>query len=345
MKALIIMSGLTVGIFMGLYPSINKPKPLIWKLFAALLMTGLIFLALLPPTAASLYEADFISANTGKFEGKIYVSFDIPDQINEKENKILIVARDAKNESRKTQVAFSDENLPEEIKAGNRLIINTKYNTEEKYFEYISTEYVNPIITLPYIIQFEERIRIMNFHVPVAWVSVLAYLISMIYSIQYLKHRNLEYDIKASSAASLGTIFCILATVTGMIWAKFNWGAFWNWDPRQTSIFILLLIYGAYFALRSAISGVEQRARLSSAYSILAFITVPFFIFVIPRITAGLHPGSGEEETIGPVLSSQSEMLNATMQYTFGLGLAAFTIIFFWMYNLTVRYRKLENRL
>src|ERR1043166_1407244 len=143
---------------------------------------------------------------------------------------------------------------------------------------------------IPYIPALGDKARVLYFHVPTAWVTVIAFLISMVYSVMYLRKKEMSYDYKASAAAGLGFLFCILATVTGAVWAKFNWGTFWNWDPRQTSIFMLLLIYGAYFAFRNAIDHEETRARLASVYSILAFVTVPFFIFILPRITSSLHP-------------------------------------------------------
>ena len=125
----------------------------------------------------------------------------------------------------------------------------------------------------------------------------------MYYGIRYLRKRDITDDIRSSSAAGLGLLFCILATVTGAVWAKFNWGSFWNWDPRETSIFVLLLIYGAYFSLRSAIEVEEKRATLSSVYSIIAAVTVPFFVFIMPRIMTGLHPGAaGDPDGAGPVI-------------------------------------------
>ena len=96
-------------------------------------------------------------------------------------------------------------------------------------------------INIPKIGILGDKARIIFLHVPTAWLSVLAFLLSMIYSIQYLKKRDIIYDIKAVSAAEIGFLFSILATVTGSIWAKFSWGSFWNWDPRETSIFILLI--------------------------------------------------------------------------------------------------------
>src|SRR5207249_6979043 len=65
---------------------------------------------------------------------------------------------------------------------------------------------------------------------------------------------------------------------------KAMWGSYWNWDPRETSIFFVLLLYGAYLALRTAIEPAERRARLSAIYSAVAFVAVPFLMFVVPRI-------------------------------------------------------------
>ncbi|MBS4028490.1 MAG: cytochrome c biogenesis protein CcsA [Ignavibacteriales bacterium] len=192
----------------------------------------------------------------------------------------------------------------------------------------------------PIIPGLEEKARNIFFHVPMAWVSVIAFLTSLVFSVQYLRTRDYQNDIKSVSAAGLGFVFCVLATVTGAIWAKFNWGAFWNWDPRQTSIFILLLIYGAYFALRSAIDNEEKRAQLSAAYSIIAGITVPFFIFVMPRMMSGLHPGSaGDAQGKGPLFESKGIAPN--MRVLFYLSGLCFAALFFWMWNLRVRVETL----
>jgi heme exporter protein C len=188
---------------------------------------------------------------------------------------------------------------------------------------------------LPIIPGLEERARIIFFHVPTAWLSALAFIASMIYGIKYLHKRQAEDDIKSSSAAGLGFLFCFLATVTGAIWAKFSWGTFWNWDPRETSIFVLLLIYGAYFALRSAIDVEEKRATLSAVYAIIAAATMPFFLFIMPRILASLHPE--------PLLNAQGKVhMNPTMLIVFLASLAGFTGLFFWMWNLHVRTQRID---
>jgi len=186
----------------------------------------------------------------------------------------------------------------------------------------------------PVIPGLEEKAKIIFFHVPTAWLTVIAFFMALIYSIRYLRKKNPDEDAKAYAAAQIGIIFCVLATITGSIWAKFSWGSFWHWDPRETSIFILLLIYGAFFALRSAVEQEDKRATLSSVYLIISFLTVPFFIFIMPRIMTGLHPGSADDTNSGPVVDFK---MNANMMLVFYLSLAAFTILYFWMWKLNYK--------
>jgi heme exporter protein C len=186
----------------------------------------------------------------------------------------------------------------------------------------------------PVIPGLEEKARILFFHVPTAWLSVVAFISCMVYGVRYLRRRNPDDDIRSASAAGLGFLFCLLATVTGAVWAKFSWGAYWNWDPRQTSIFILLLIYGAYFALRSAVDAEEKRAVLSAAYGIIAAVTMPFFMFIMPRMLASQHPE--------PLLNTQGKVhMNAAMLTVFLASLAGFTGLYYWLWSVHVRTHRL----
>lgn len=193
----------------------------------------------------------------------------------------------------------------------------------------------------PLIPGLEENAKIIFFHVPTSWVSVIAFFMSTVFSIMYLRKKRLVDDHKAYTAAQLGMIFTILATVTGAIWAKFAWGAFWSWDPRQTSIFALMLIYGAYFALRSAIEDDEKRAKLSSVYSIISFITVPFFVFIMPRIMRGLHPGSADDNHAGPVVNFK---MDQNMLLIFYISLFGFTVLYYWMWSVGHRSLTLKEK-
>lgn len=181
-----------------------------------------------------------------------------------------------------------------------------------------------------------ETSRIMFYHVSQAWVATLAFFLSMITSCIYLSKRRLSADLMALSAAELGFIFCILATITGSIFAKVTWGSFWNWDPRETSIVILLMIYGAYFALRSAVPDPERKRIFAGVYAILAFVTVPFLIFIVPRITVSLHPAN----TMNPL----KPQLDSQFLFVFLGSLSAFTGLFFWMFNLKFRFLKIQEQ-
>lgn len=175
--------------------------------------------------------------------------------------------------------------------------------------------------------QLGEVSRVFYFHIPVAWVTILAYFIAMWQSALYLRTKELVCDLKASTSAGLGTLFCILATITGSVFAKVTWGSFWNWDPRETSILILLLIYGAYFALRSAVRESERKAALSGVYSIFAFPPAVFLVFVVPRIYQSLHPTDSVVDASGAV------QMPAPILLTFLASLVAFTLLFVWIYR------------
>jgi heme exporter protein C len=146
-------------------------------------------------------------------------------------------------------------------------------------------------LVVPQYVGLGEAGRIIIMHVPTAWVTSIAFTVSAVYSARYLWRRRGPDDANAVAAAEVGFMFCILATVTGAIFARIVWGVFWNWDPRETSILVLLLIYAAYFALRSAIDDVARQRRLAAAYNLFAAVTMPFLLFVAPRVAEStLHP-------------------------------------------------------
>ncbi len=183
----------------------------------------------------------------------------------------------------------------------------------------------------------QETTRVLYFHIPAAWVTVLALGWSMVASALYLKTRRLAYDDHAATAAELGLLFCVGATVSGSLWAKAMWGSYWNWDPRETSIFFLLLLYVAYLALRGAVDEPAKRARLAAVYSLAAFVAVPFLMFVVPRLYDTLHPD--------PIINPRGKVdMDARIRLVFTAMLLGFTGLFVWMLNLRVRVLRLERR-
>ncbi len=345
MKAVLFLLAFAIGLFFGFYPSLHKPRPLYWRILTITILTAMIFLALFPRTAGTFSDA-IVSYRMG-VQHDIPVKVKILPETKTIENQqVSYKAIDFTGSTIEFKVLFNENRADLlQIESASSAIVQLHREGIDNTFRAGETVSLNPAITLPYIIGLEERARILYFHVPMSWIAVLAYIIAMIYAGKYLARKNIRDDITSSSAAALGTLFCLLATVTGSIWAKFNWGSFWNWDPRETSIFVLLLIYAAYFALRAAIENEERRARLSAVYAILAAVTVPFFIFILPRITEGLHPGSKGDVNIGPVLSPQAEALNPVKQIVLSLSFAGFTLVFFWMLSLQIRVKTITMKI
>jgi heme exporter protein C len=202
---------------------------------------------------------------------------------------------------------------------------------------WIAAALVAGFVWAPLVPGLGETTRVLYFHIPAAWVTVVALAWSMVHSLLYLSRRRIEYDDQAAGSAELGLLFCIVATVSGSLWAKAVWHSYWNWDPRETSIFFLLLIYGAYLALRSAVEGEERRARLSAIYSAAAFVAVPFLMFIVPRIYFSLHPD--------PIINTSGKMqMDPRIRISFLAMLLGFTALFFWMLSLRVKLVRLERR-
>ncbi len=126
-------------------------------------------------------------------------------------------------------------------------------------------------------------------HVPVAWTSYMVFAASMISAILYLWKGNEKYDKMVYAFALVGLLYSIATLVTGSMWATESWGTPWNWDPRETGVFLLFLAYIVYFALRFGISDPDRSSRISAIYAIAAYSMVPIS-YISAQIAASLHP-------------------------------------------------------
>ena len=182
-----------------------------------------------------------------------------------------------------------------------------------------------------------ESSRIVFFHVPCAWTAALAFLVAAGYSLAYLARRNPRSDAIAEAAVRLGLLFAILTLVTGSIFAKIMWGAYWNWDPRQSSYLLLIFLYAAYLFLRSSIDDPERRARIGAAYALFAAVLMPFLVFVAPRVTESLHPQT--------VINPEGKILmDGPTKTIFFAGLLGFSALFLWLLELETRMNALGRR-
>jgi heme exporter protein C len=137
-----------------------------------------------------------------------------------------------------------------------------------------------------------EAARIVALHLPLAFVAMIAAIVAGVQAGRYLARRDLRLDASSKNAAALAALFCLLTTATGAVFARVQWGAYWNWDPKQTCIAILLLIYAAYFVLRAGVDDPQKRASVGAVYILFAAVMTPMLGYVVPKYLANfsLHP-------------------------------------------------------
>ncbi|MCX6660421.1 MAG: cytochrome c biogenesis protein [Candidatus Bathyarchaeota archaeon] len=182
-----------------------------------------------------------------------------------------------------------------------------------------------------------DSYRVFFIHTPAAWVSYLAFAITFLGSILYLKTEKPMWDLYASSASLLGLLFCLVTLITGSMWAKLAWGIYWNWDPRETSTLILLLVYLAYISFRMSISDKDRKARTSAVLGILAFVSIPLSYFSAV-FWATLHP-----MPLFPINRPQLG-IEPSMLLTLAVSMIGVTLLFSWMFYLTLNmYRMTEK--
>lgn len=137
-------------------------------------------------------------------------------------------------------------------------------------------------------------------HVPAALVCYLAFFISLVASIMYLKKRTRSYDMAAEVSVIIGLVYGIVALISGAIWANAAWGLYWNWDPKQTTTLILWIAYAGYIAVKYSISDVDRRAVIGAVYNVLAFSLIPL-TFLSVTLWQSLHPRAQEITLSMPV--------------------------------------------
>jgi heme exporter protein C len=198
------------------------------------------------------------------------------------------------------------------------------------------------LLRIPKLNILEHTARNLYFHVPMWFTLMAAFFVSAYHSARLLQTGKLLHDIQAEQAALVGTFFGILGLLTGMMWARFTWyvgsGKWWNNDPKQMMAAVQLLIYGAYFVLRSGMDEPRRRARVSAVYNLFAGATVPFLLYILPRQMSSLHPGAEGNPAF-------DQITHPVMRLIFYPAIIGFIGLFYWIYNQRVRLKWMEERL
>jgi heme exporter protein C len=182
--------------------------------------------------------------------------------------------------------------------------------------------------------------KIFYFHVANAWVGMLGFIAAAVAGIIYLVKHDLKWDVVELAAVEISLVFFLIAIVTGSIWARPTWGAYWTWEPRLTTAAILEMVYIAYLLLRQGIDEPERRARFSAVYTIIGAISVPI-TFLSIRLFRTIHPvviGSNSASASG------SFDMSSKMLVTMFFAIFAFSVIFIDLFWHRIRLGQLAEK-
>ena len=182
-----------------------------------------------------------------------------------------------------------------------------------------------------------ETIRNLMLHVPMWFTMFLLMGISFAQSIRTLRLGGDEdRDLRALAAAKVGLWFGVLGLLTGSLWARFTWGAWWVDDPQLNGAFVTVMVYAGYLVLRASVQEPKLRSRLSAVYNLFGFCLLVVLLMVLPRFTESLHPGKGGN----PAFSSYD--LDSALRMVFYPAVLGWMILGTWMYSLALKLERLR---
>ncbi len=176
-----------------------------------------------------------------------------------------------------------------------------------------------------------DVMRILYVHVPAAWMTLLCFTAAVVASVGWLWKGLWGWDWLAEASTRTGLFFGTLLLGTGMLWARPTWGVWWDWDPRLTSVAVMMIAFAAVMALRSFVDDPQQRATWAAVASIIAYVDVPIVYFSV-RWWRSLHQMQSSPSTV------DSDMV-------LGLRLNSFAYLFFaiWLVVRTWRWLRISR--
>jgi heme exporter protein C len=182
----------------------------------------------------------------------------------------------------------------------------------------------------------EQSIRNLFFHVPMWMVMMVFLLISASFGIGYLRTQKLKYDRWSLAFLESSLLLGVAGCITGSFWAKATWGAYWPDDPKLKGVALGMLIYAALMVLRSAIPEQKNRAKIGAIYNIFVFPIFIAFIYVLPKLNPGLHPGSGDT-----VKFVDYNVISKDLRLVFYPAILGWGLLYGWLTELRFRHLNL----
>lgn len=195
------------------------------------------------------------------------------------------------------------------------------------------------LIPIPDIPILKESARNLFLHVPMWLTMSVCFAMGFYYSVKYLNDPELSTDRKAATATQIGLLFGICGLLTGSLWARFTWGTWWTFaEPRMNLSALGMMIYVAYFVLRTAFDNPKKRAKIAAVFNVFAATTIPFLLYIIPRQLPSLHPGAEGNPAF-------SEITAPELRYIFYPAVIGFIALAIWLIDILNRYKKVKHQI
>lgn len=197
-------------------------------------------------------------------------------------------------------------------------------------FIILATGLYSGIFLAPADYQQGDVFRLMYVHVPCAWLSMMIYSMMAVSSIIYLTWGIKVAHYFSVACAPLGVLFTALALITGAIWGRPTWGAWWVWgDARLMSELILFFIYLLYIGLNQILPTTKKAAKTVAVICLIGACNLPIIHYSVIWWTSLHQPAS-----IGVL---QGSAIDISMLYPLLLSAVGFTLIFFSLVHIKIR--------
>lgn len=182
-----------------------------------------------------------------------------------------------------------------------------------------------------------EVVRIMYVHVPSAWMALGVYVFLSGMSAASIIWRSPMSIAIATEAAVIGAAFTFVCLVTGSMWGKPIWGAWWVWDARLTSMLILFFFYIGYIALYNSYENKERAGKVSAIFALVGLVNIPIIKFSVEWWNTLHQPAS--------IMRSGGVAIDPSMLKPLLLMFSGFVFFFLTILFLRVKARIFEKKL
>lgn len=182
-----------------------------------------------------------------------------------------------------------------------------------------------------------ETVRIMYVHVPAAWMGLFVYaLVAGLGGVGLIGGHPLAFA-AARAAAPLGATFTAVCLVTGSLWGKPMWGAWWVWDARLTSMLLLLFLYFGHIALSRAFDETRRGDKAAAVLGLVGCVNLPVVKFSVDWWNTLHQPAS--------VMKLGGPSIDPSMLWPLLLMAGAFKLTFFALWLARTRTEVVAARL